>query len=459
MAPTAFSVLLTSTETEPVVLAPYNEAYNKAKVPAQFKLNGVSYMRKKEVATVSKPRKQGSKVWQYGETLLQLPERKEVYYCYDCEVSNRKQLLPVLNGTKPARNHMESVHKRDPETGVVSQSATVNQQPVYSLVQVACFDTFKLLLIRWFVFCQMALFMLENVYFRELITYLHKGLGGLLPKSAKTLRNWLIAEYDKQKKSLAAELSFTLSRIHITFDIWTAGNFVGFISIWAYWIDKSGVRQRRLLAFRRIYGSHSGENQSEVLLEVLKEYEIEDRLGYMVCDNASSNTTAIDLLLYELDPTITEAQIKARRLRCFGHIVNLAAQSLLAGRNAELKKAQEELEIDDEDYGHQSRRWIHQGPLGKVQRLVKYVLASPQRREEFGALSGGRKVAQFDHLGVSYISSCYWYSRCSKSKVRQASFNPRRIAPTAQSNGLNCGQILRVNTPPHRLYHFYYISN
>jgi hypothetical protein len=305
----------------------------------------------------------------------------------------------------------------------------------------------------------MALFMLENVYFRELITYLHKGLGGLLPKSAKTLRNWLIAEYDEQKKSLAAELSFTLSRIHITFDIWTAGNFVGFISIWAYWIDKSGVRQRRLLAFRRIYGSHSGENQSEVLLEVLKEYEIEDRLGYMVCDNASSNTTAIDLLLYELDPTITEAQIKARRLRCFGHIVNLAAQSLLAGRDAELKKAQEELEIDDEDYGHQSRRWIHQGPLGKVQRLVKYVLASPQRREEFGALSGGRKVAQFDHLGVSYISSCYWCSRCSKSKVRQASFNPRRIAPTAQSNGLNCGQILRVNTPPHRLYHFYYISN
>jgi hypothetical protein len=284
----------------------------------------------------------------------------------------------------------------------------------------------------------MALFMLENLFFRELITYLNKGLGGLLPRSQKTLRNWIMEEFEERKKCLAAELSFSRSRIHISFDIWTAGNFVGFMSILAYWIDASGQRQRRLLAFKRVYGSHSGENQSEVLLEAFKEYQISDNIGYIVSDNASSNTSAVDIVLYELEPGITPAQIKARRLRCFGHIINLAAQSLLAGSDAEKRRVKEELEFDDVDFDHQSARWIHQGPVGKLQRLVKYVLASPQRREEFGAVNGGRKVEQFDHLGVSVVEKEGVEAEGTFEDPCQAS----RLDPTAQSDCPICGSYL-----------------
>jgi hypothetical protein len=433
----AFSALKALPPTDHVTLFKGNPAYTNEKELSEFKIDGLTYVRKSELATGKKRRHGSSLVWQFGEAIVRKSDKVVLYYCYDCEVSNRKQLLPVLNGTRGALNHMETVHHRDSETGIIKESHMA-KQPVFSLIKTADFDVFRMLLLRWFVFCQMALFMLENLFFRELITYLHKGLGSLLPKSQKTLRNWIMEEFEEQKKKLTEELSFSASKIHISFDIWTAGNFVGFMSIWAYWIDASGQRQRRLLAFKRIYGSHTGENQSEVLLEVLKEYNIDDKIGYIVSDNASSNTSAVDMVLYELVPGITAAQIKARRLRCFGHIVNLAAQSLLAGSDAEKRRVKEELEFDDFDFDHQSARWIHQGPVGKLQRLIKYILASSNRREEFGEVKGGRKVEQFDHLGVSVVEKEGVGAGGTFEDPCQAS----RLDPTAQSDCPICGSYL-----------------
>ena len=172
-----------------------------------------------------------------------------------------------------------------------------------------------------------------------------------------------------------------------------------------------------MLAFRRIYRSHTGENQAKVLYKVLKEYNLQHNLGFTVLDNASSNDAAVSLLLKELEPSITNKAIAERRLRCFGHIVNLAAQSLLATTGAEAKKAARELESiendaeDEEGVTEEVRvRWMHSGPLGKLQSLVRYVLASGQRREEFTAISGGVSVKKYDHLGLIQDNSTRWNS-------------------------------------------------
>jgi hypothetical protein len=398
-----FSSRSGTSSTSDITLNIANPAYSADKALSSFKIKGSQYLRKREIATGKKARDRNSLAWKYGETLIRTSDKVEVFYCYECELKGNCQQLPVLNGTTGARQHLRNKHRLDPDSGELIQKPekSGNNTEVFTVVQTKEWTTFKQLLLRWFVFCQLALFMLENLYFRELMNYLNKGLASLLPKSSKTLRNWIMEEYVELKKSVADELSWACSNIHITFDIWTAGNFAGYMSIWGYWIDASGSRQRRLLAFRRIYGSHSGENQAEALKEVLEEYSISNKVGYIVCDNASSNDSAVELLLSTLFPTLSKVQIKARRLRCFGHIVNLAAQSLLAGSDAEKKRAKEELELTEGDFEVEAARWIHQGPLGKVQRLVKYVLASPQRREEFSGIKGGRKVEQFDHLGVS----------------------------------------------------------
>jgi hypothetical protein len=74
---------------------------------------------------------------------------------------------------------------------------------------------------------------------------------------------------------------------------------------------------------------------------------------------------------------------------------------LLDPLRSELVIAAEELEIDELIKDRDADAWQSIGSLGKLHRLIKYVLASPQRREEFGEIKGGRKVIEFDHLGVS----------------------------------------------------------
>jgi hypothetical protein len=43
-----------------------------------------------------------------------------------------------------------------------------------------------------------------------------------------------MAKYEEYKAVLKVELQQSISKIYITFDIWTAGNWIGIISIWAY---------------------------------------------------------------------------------------------------------------------------------------------------------------------------------------------------------------------------------
>ena len=176
--------------------------------------------------------------------------------------------------------------------------------------------------------------MLENRYFREVISFLSASLGALLPAARCTFRQWIIEEWQKQKESLTKDLAEALSSVHISFDLWTSPNHYTIISIYGHYISNEGVRRQRLLAFRRLRGVHSGENQAEMMLTVIREYKICAKVGYFQCGNAQSNDVCIDLVLKELYPDMTAAQRKARRLRCLGHITNLCARALLLGKGA-----------------------------------------------------------------------------------------------------------------------------
>ncbi|KAM4067877.1 restless-like transposase [Hirsutella rhossiliensis] len=64
--------------------------------------------------------------------------------------------------------------------------------------------------------------------------------------------------------------------------------------------------------------SHSGENIAAQILEILESYEILDKVGYITLDNAGNMDTATEEIAEALgfDP-------KKRRVRCFGHVLNL----------------------------------------------------------------------------------------------------------------------------------------
>ncbi|OXV05242.1 hypothetical protein Egran_06990, partial [Elaphomyces granulatus] len=78
-----------------------------------------------------------------------------------------------------------------------------------------------------------------------------------------------------------------------------------------------------LLSIPEIEGKHSGINIAETALTILNEFDILDRLGYTITDNASSNSVALEVMANELDFNKDH-----KRLRCMGHTINLIAKAL-----------------------------------------------------------------------------------------------------------------------------------
>jgi hypothetical protein len=51
-----------------------------------------------------------------------------------------------------------------------------------------------------------------------------------------------------------------------------------------------------LLSLPEIIGAHAGDNISDTVATILRDYGIADRIGYFVLDNADNNDTAVEAL-------------------------------------------------------------------------------------------------------------------------------------------------------------------
>ena len=69
------------------------------------------------------------------------------------------------------------------------------------------------------------------------------------------------------------------SKISITIDTWTSRNQISFLDITAHWISITWNQQETLLDFCQLKGPHSGENLSEELFKVLKEFDILNKVS------------------------------------------------------------------------------------------------------------------------------------------------------------------------------------
>ncbi|KAJ4175316.1 hypothetical protein NW754_16783 [Fusarium falciforme] len=226
---------------------------------------------------------------------------------------------------------------------------------------------------------------LESTYLQELFRQLDPDLCLQVPWSRSTVRKDLEDILSLKKAALKEELDKAITQIHISFDLWTSPNRQAFISIFGHFIDRDNLYQSRLLAFRMQIGSHAGENIAYTITNVVRDWGIDSKLGVSICDNAASNDVCLRSLYATLDASMTRADTEARRMRCFGHILNLVAQAFLYGDDAASFELQSEaygmLEQVEEDLEH----WRAKGPVGKLHNIVRFIRASPQRTEAFKA--------------------------------------------------------------------------
>ena len=199
--------------------------------------------------------------------------------------------------------------------------------------------------------------------------------------------------WQARKDVVRKKLQSAVSSIHLSLDIWTSPNRLLLLGICAHFVDRSQEKHSKALLALRTVANHSGDEQFATLLAVLKDYGIVRKLGSIVCDNASSNDTlcrTVEAYLYEEEDF--EWDSTYRRIRCTGHIINLAVQTFLFHSLIEMEQLESydeqegKGEVGDEEEKRATFRVM--GPLGKLHNIVVHIRNSAGRTKEFKDLAG-----------------------------------------------------------------------
>lgn len=162
---------------------------------------------------------------------------------------------------------------------------------------------------------------------------------------------------------------------------------MGLIAIIANFISKKSELHAVTLALVELQGEHSGLNQAAIIQNVLNDYRICNKLGYMVMDNAGTNNTLIAAIADSLQDEGVLYNAGERRLRCMGYIINLAAEAFLFGQTVDDYEYPEN--VVESSTNTRLNQWQKLGSLGKLHNIIVWIMGNTQRIQAFKLRSGG----------------------------------------------------------------------
>jgi hypothetical protein len=109
------------------------------------------------------------------------------------------------------------------------------------------------------------------------------AIPSALPRSGNTVRAWLLTLFKEKQEYLRQSLAQAQSRVHNSFDLWSSGNVKAYLGLVGHWISVGGEKVSCLLGLKRLVGSHSGENQAEIVWSVLQEMDIQGKVLQCLC--------------------------------------------------------------------------------------------------------------------------------------------------------------------------------
>ncbi|KAG0152779.1 hypothetical protein PDIDSM_2584 [Penicillium digitatum] len=227
--------------------------------------------------------------------------------------------------------------------------------------------------------------LIEHPTFRRIISQAHSAPSLPSIPSADTVRRRLSARV-KERQHSTLKLLPADAKISIALDCWTSPFGQAFMAITGYFIDIDWPYREVLLGFKPLEGTHTGANLSGVLLEILADHYIQDRVFGITTDNASNNKTLVDSLQQALS-----SDIHVIRIPCLAHVIQLSLNQLLDRLKAvpqndttETKWSDRQSILAKANAQSENRSISHN--LNKVRYLAVYIWASPQRREAFVSL-------------------------------------------------------------------------
>ena len=241
--------------------------------------------------------------------------------------------------------------------------------------------TLEYLYLQWIVTEDIPLKQVRTNVFRTFLEYVNPVANQMLPKSDSTLKIHAEGLFAEGKERLRHMLATALSDIHITCDMWTSPNYLGLLAVVAHFTNEKSELHAVTLALVELQGEHSGQNQAAIVLDVLNDYGIRNKLGYMVMDNIGINDTLINVIATSLNNKGVSYDPLERRLRCNGHVINLAVQAFLFGQTVDDYEYPENIATSPSDA--QLKQWRKLGPLGKLHNIIVWIMGSVQRIQSF----------------------------------------------------------------------------
>jgi hypothetical protein len=154
---------------------------------------------------------------------------------------------------------------------------------------------------------------------------------------------------------------------------------------------------KALIALAELDAGHSGDEVVKHVIQAMEWYDFKDRLGFITGDNHGAN----DTLCRAIAEAVPEWSPVDNRLRCLGHIIDLAVQAFLFARDedaiekAERQSRRSRRDIDEEialASVKSQEGWSTVLPLKKLQTFCAALKRIPAFDTAFKQLCKGRTV-------------------------------------------------------------------
>ena len=187
-----------------------------------------------------------SRIWDHGGEYanLQAPNSD---YSWICDHCNSVIKLARSQTRWNISRHLRKAHKIETkrEISEVEEEGDEEDEAIKAthsegfrtLVTRIDIERFRRLLVRWIVQGQIPFSAVKLAQFRDLLICLQPGIERYLVRSPTTMKSWIDDEYRRARQQVKVIINASLSRIHLSFDIWTSPSCSAIVGICAHFLS------------------------------------------------------------------------------------------------------------------------------------------------------------------------------------------------------------------------------
>ena len=144
--------------------------------------------------------------------------------------------------------------------------------------------------------------------------------------------------YNLKQNNLLLDLS-DQKKIFLVVNTWINPNHIDFLNVKTYYICVNWQIQKRLIGFEHIQKKHTDANFANIVLKILQNFNIQNRLLTIITDNAAINHTMRTNLKDGLNNIKIDWNAVTNTIPCLAHIIQLVVKAFLTELNMKKSNA------------------------------------------------------------------------------------------------------------------------